>query len=87
MFENIKAEEILSPLTRNWYEQEFNQADLTYCQIKLSSFTDERQLTSNEFINLADLTSNQLFNFNNRFDSVKPEENSLLVFGALRNLV
>lgn len=64
----------MSPLTRKWYESEFNQADLTFCQIKLSSFQEERQLTSNEFINLADLTSSQLFNFNNRFDSVKPED-------------
>lgn len=42
LYENIRAEEIFSPLTRSWYDQSFNQADLTYCQIKLSSISDNR---------------------------------------------
>lgn len=86
MFEDIKAEEIFSPLMRSWYNQSFNKSDLMYCQIKLSSFEESKLISANEFVNLADLTSHQLFNFNNNFNPIKDEESPLMIHGALRHI-
>jgi brefeldin A-resistance guanine nucleotide exchange factor 1 len=40
LYDNVKDEEIFSPLTRNWYQGEFNKGDLTMCDIKLCKLAE-----------------------------------------------
>ena len=35
MYENVKNEELFSPISRDWYESNFNQGDITICNTKL----------------------------------------------------
>jgi Sec7-like guanine-nucleotide exchange factor len=56
LYENVKNTEIYSPLARNWYIENFNQADLTLCKIKLSQIKNQLLLDHSEFVNTADLT-------------------------------
>jgi len=37
LYDNVKNTELYSPLSRNWYEEGFNEYDLTMCNIKMSS--------------------------------------------------
>ena len=58
LYNNVKGEEIFSPLSRSWYKENFNQADLTICDIKLSSIPEkiEKEISQIDFVNSADLT-------------------------------
>ena len=90
LYDNVRDEEIFSPLTRNWYQGEFTQGDLTMCDIKLCKLpkgSPGDKIDESQFVNSADLTAKQLFHFNNRIDAIKKEESSNLVVGALRQII
>jgi len=42
LYDNIKNTELYSPLSRNWYEEGFNEYDLTMCNIKNSSVSKDK---------------------------------------------
>ena len=58
LYDNVRQTEIYSPLSRSWFEENFNESDLTMCNIKLSSIPtgEEKKVDQKEFVNSADLT-------------------------------
>mmetsp|Transcript_10037 Transcript_10037/g.15287 ORF Transcript_10037/g.15287 Transcript_10037/m.15287 type:complete len:102 (+) Transcript_10037:2147-2452(+) len=88
MYNNILKKELFSPLTRNWYEANFNEGDLTMCTIKESLYRrqGEKKITETEFVNSADLTNQQLFSFNNDLEPFVEEDRTTLIVGALRHI-
>lgn len=40
LYDNVKSREIYSPLSRSWYDEGFNESDLTMCNIKLCSIPE-----------------------------------------------
>jgi hypothetical protein len=89
LYDNIKDCQLYSPLTRNWYEEGFNEYDLTMCNIKNSSVTKDNQKKVNqwEFVSCADLTEKSLFNFNNDIDAIDSNDKNNLICGALRHIM
>lgn len=57
-YNSILNTEFYSPLTRAWYETEFNEGDLNTCNIKNNSFrkVGSKKLDETEFVSSADLT-------------------------------
>ena len=57
-YDSILNKEFYSPLTRAWYESEFNEGDLNICNIKNNSFIKHgnKKLDETEFVSSADLT-------------------------------
>ena len=87
LYDNVKETEIFSPLSRSWFEEGFNESDLTMCNIKLSSISEEKKVGQVEFVNSADLTQKQLFNFNNQIDAIDTNDKDNLVCGALKHIM
>jgi Sec7-like guanine-nucleotide exchange factor len=44
MYENVKNEELFSPLSRDWYESNFNQGDITICNTKLCKIGEAKKV-------------------------------------------
>ena len=57
-YNSILNKEFYSPLTRAWYESEFNEGDINTCNIKNNSFRKNglKKLDETEFVSSADLT-------------------------------
>ena len=89
LYDSIMSKELFSPLTRSWYEGKYNEADLTICDLKTSLIKEEQseKLNLNDFVSTADLTRGQLFNYNNRFDTIVDEDRDYLIVGALRQVI
>jgi hypothetical protein len=84
MYENVKNEELFSPISRDWYDSNFNQGDITICKTKLCKILESARVDQTQFVNSADLTQRQLFNYNNEIDSIVAEDREPLIGGALR---
>ena len=89
LYDNVLKAELFSPLSRSWYESDFNMADLNICNIKVKSAREEceKLIDQTEFVNSADLTQKQLFNFNNRINAINDQDEQNLICGALRHIV
>lgn len=40
LYENVKQKELFSPISRDWYRLNFNEADLNLCNTKLHQFQE-----------------------------------------------
>ena len=89
LYDNVAKAELFSPLSRSWYESDFNMADLNICNIKVKSSQEEckKLIDQTEFVNSADLTQKQLYNFNNRINAINEKDEKNLICGALRHIV
>ena len=87
MYENIKNEELFSPISRDWYDSNVGEGDITICNTKLCKVQDSAKVDQTQFVNSADLTQKQLYNFNNEIDSICTQDKEILVSGALRQIV
>lgn len=86
LYDNVKNTELYSPLSRSWYEEGFNEYDLTMCNIKSSSVPKDqsKKVSQYEFVNCADLTEKSLFNFNNEIDAIDQNDKNDLICGAFK---
>ena len=62
-------------------------ADLTICRLKLCKTEQLKRIDLTEFVNTADLTQKQLYNYNNEIQAFEDETASSLIFAAMRHLV
>ena len=56
MYENIKNEELYSPISRDWYDSNVGEGDITICNTKLCKIQDSAKVDQTQFVNSADLT-------------------------------
>ena len=72
LYDNVRDTELYSPLSRSWYDEGFNEYDLTMCNIKTNSVQekDMKKVNQWEFVSCADLTEKSLFDFNNDIDAI-----------------
>ena len=88
-YQSILNEEFFSPLTRAWYESDFNEGDLNVCNIKNNSFrrAGKKLLDETEFVSSADLTQKQIHEYNNDILAISDNDRDQFIFGSLRFIV
>ena len=88
-YDSILNKEFYSPLTRAWYESEFNEGDLNICNIKNNSFRKHgsKKLDETEFVSSADLTQKQMHEYNNDLIAISDDDKDQFIFGSLRFII